>query len=204
MELFKHARTDHMVERSFKPQLCDAAALWSSTLSPAPAPCEESCIKLPHHINKGPTPNNMPSQNMLTLAILIWPGLPVALGAAFWAVDLIGRITRCKEGELLPRDPPEKQRLQVGRSSVGPSAGWGLWPWSHSASSWEGAWRHAGRPGVGTERNLARPWGKKCFSLYCDSSYCTLLFSAQSHKDWKPLSDSKAFLLTPSPSAHAL
>lgn len=54
------------------------------------------------------------------------------------------------------------------------------------------------------EQNLAWPWGKKCFSLYCDSSYCTLLFSAQSHKDWQPLSDSKAFLLTPYPSAHAL
>ena len=43
----------------------------------------------------------MPSQTMLTLAILIWPGLPVALGAAFWAVDLIGRITRCKDGYIV-------------------------------------------------------------------------------------------------------
>lgn len=57
---------------------------------------------------------------------------------------------------------------------------------------------------LGTEQNLAWPWEKKCFSFYSDSSYCTLLFSAQSHKDWQPLSDSKAFLLTPYPSAHAI
>lgn len=37
---------------------------------------------------------------------------------------------------------------------------------------------------LGMEPNLAWPWEKKCFSFYSDSSYCTLLFSAQSHKDW--------------------
>jgi hypothetical protein len=52
---------------------------------------------------------------------------------------------------------------------------------------------------LGMEQNLAWPWEKKCFSFYSDSSYCTLLFSAQSLKDWQPLSDSKAFLLTPTP-----
>lgn len=57
-------------------------------------------MQLPHDINLGPTPNDMPSQNMFPSALLMWPGLPVALGAAFWAVDGIGRITRCKEGEL--------------------------------------------------------------------------------------------------------
>lgn len=57
---------------------------------------------------------------------------------------------------------------------------------------------------LGMEPGSARPWGKNCFSFCSDSSYCTLSFSAQSHKDWQPLSNSKASLLTPHPSAHAM
>lgn len=61
----------------------------------------------------------MPLQTMLTLAILIWPGLPVALGAAFWAVDSIGRITRCKEGELSPTDLLKSRGHRQGECWIG-------------------------------------------------------------------------------------
>lgn len=71
-----HSNTNSVMQLPFDPPL-----------SPRTCPCERSCVKLPHDVNIGPTPNDMPSQNMFTSAILIWPGLPVALGAAFWAVD---------------------------------------------------------------------------------------------------------------------
>lgn len=93
-------------EDHFKHEFCDAAAvLILHSLSPAPALCGGltlSCLIiliLAH-------PQQHAIADMLTLAILIWPGLPVALGVAFWAVDLIGRITRCKEeGNCHPQTP---------------------------------------------------------------------------------------------------
>ena len=137
---------------------------------------------------------------MLTLAILIWPGLPVALGAAFWAVDLIGRITRCKEGELSPTDPLKSRGRRQGECSVGGvsqvgtaaleslrkrprrglKTGWQAWNWGRS-----GIWHGPGKRNAFL--SVLIPLIAPCCS------------QPSPIRTGKPLSDSKAFLLTPLP-----
>lgn len=102
---------------------------------------------------------------MWTLALLIWPGLPVALGVAFWAVNIIGRITRCKEGELLPTDPLKCVDYWQEECCAQALVWWGLWPWSHWESSWEEAWRH-GRPGIGDEAEFGMTLGEEILLFF--------------------------------------
>lgn len=118
VKLCKHARTDHggkiIQTRDSVMQLLS----WSSTLSPRTCPAKGTHIKLPHHINTGP-PQQLPSQ-ICADGYSLFSWLPVALGAAFWAVDLIGRITRCKKGNCHPQTPWKAEATDRE------SAGWGV------------------------------------------------------------------------------
>jgi len=105
---------------------------------------------------------------------------------------------------IVTHGPAEKQRPQAGRVPCRGVSQEGTVASESERPAEKGLEDGMAGLQLGTEQNLAWPREKKCFSFYSDSSHCTLLFSAQSRKDWQPLSDSKAFLLTPYASAHAV
>ena len=87
---------------------------------------------------------------------------------------------------IVTHRPTEKQRPQAGRVQCrgrqpGGDCGLGVAEKAAEKGLEDGM---AGLE-LGTERNLAWAREKKCFSFCSDSSYCTLLFSAQSRKDWQ-------------------